>query len=154
MKIIAECAINWDTLEEAKLMISKCKDLGLFAAKFQLYNEESLEGIEDPKVKEYCLKRMLSFGQAHELFNYGKSIGQEVFFTPSFEKAVDWCEEIGVNYYKIRLNLSFIMVVTKMCTRCGCNVSIHEFMKGSKQSDGMHRYCKMCRESMPYRPEG
>ena len=46
------------------------------------------------------------------------------------------------------------MVVKKLCECCLCKVSIHEFMKGSTEKDGMYEYCKMCRESMPFKPEG
>ncbi len=36
MRIIAECSVNWEDLDEAKRMIDKCKELNLFAAKFQM----------------------------------------------------------------------------------------------------------------------
>jgi len=104
MILILENAINYDTLEEAKLMIQKgrllTKKTGVRTlSKFQLFNEGN---IVNPEHKEYCLKRMLSKEDARELVEYGKSIRQEVFFTVDFPEAVDWCEEIGVNYYKIR----------------------------------------------------
>ena len=46
-------------------------------------------------VKEHCLSIMLTKEKAKELFDYGQSIGQEVFFTPMFPEAVEWCEEIS-----------------------------------------------------------
>ena len=45
---------------------------------------------------------MLDYNKAKELFDYGVSIGQDVFYTPMYPEAVDICEKIGVNYYKIR----------------------------------------------------
>jgi len=103
MNIIAECAVNWVDLKEAKRMIDECKRLGLFAAKFQLYNIDTIKDLKG-EVFNYCFDRMLEKEDAKELFDHGKSINQEVFFTPMFEDAVEWCEEIGVNYYKIRFN--------------------------------------------------
>lgn len=102
IKIIGECAVNWNDLEEAKRLIKACKEAGIWACKFQLYNKANLRLIEDPLVQEYCLRRMLDYNSALELFEYGKSIGQEVFFTCMYPESVDICERIGVNYYKVR----------------------------------------------------
>ncbi|MBU0497894.1 MAG: hypothetical protein KKG04_08090 [Candidatus Thermoplasmatota archaeon] len=41
-------------------------------------------------------------------------------------------------------------IVTKMCPRCYCLVSIHEFMRGPTKSDGMHTLCRMCRGSFSF----
>ena len=94
MKIIAECGINWRNLKEAKLMIKKSKEVGCWATKFQLFTKK-----EAPNL---LFRLYLRKWEVAELFNYGKEIGQEVFFTPMYLKAIDWCEDIGVNYYKIR----------------------------------------------------
>lgn len=103
MILILENAINWNTLEEAKLMILKGKELtdttGVKTmSKFQLFTENEVVNKEH---LEYCKARMLTFEQAKELFEYGKEIGQEVFFTPMYD-CIDFLEELGVNYYKIR----------------------------------------------------
>jgi len=95
MKIIAECGVNWRSLEEAFLMIKKAKEVGCWAAKFQLFKPSQID-------KKLPLDLYLTKEDAKLLFVYGKSIGQEVFFTPMFLEAVEWCEEIGVNYYKVR----------------------------------------------------
>jgi len=124
MKVIAECGVNWlvdngfKPLENAKLMILEAKNVGCWAAKFQLFNEgivkETVDGmIKDVKTRgmrnyleyEYTkqLRRgILSKEEAKELFEYGEKEGINVFFTPMFLEAVDWCEDIGVKYYKIR----------------------------------------------------
>lgn len=95
MRVIAECGVNWRSFDEARLMIQKAKDAGCWAAKFQLFTKK-----EAPNLPEHLY---LSHGQAEMLFDTGKhEVGIEVFFTPMFLEAVDWCEQIGVNYYKIR----------------------------------------------------
>lgn len=101
IKIICEPAANWEgDLEKAKEFIREAKRLGLFAVKFQMYNEEIIS--VNPQYFEYLVKCILTEEQAKELFEYGKDIGQEVFFTCMYPEAVNICERIGVNYYKIR----------------------------------------------------
>lgn len=94
MRVIAECGVNWGSMREAKLMIQKAKESGCWAAKFQLFTKK-----EAPNLPEHLY---LTFEGAKELFDYGKSIDMEVFFTSMFLEAVNWCEQIGVKYYKIR----------------------------------------------------
>lgn len=101
MRIICEPAANWEgDLDKAKEFISESKRLGLWAIKFQLYDEHVMQG----PYYDYLKKSQLDYGMAKELFEYGKSIDQEVFFTVMYEEAVDICERIEVNYYKIRYN--------------------------------------------------
>lgn len=102
MKIIAECGCNYKNMEEAKEMIRECKRLNIFLCKFQIFNEDNIKDIEDPKVREFLRSIMLDYDKAKELFDYGREIGQEVFFTPMFENAVDWLFELKVPYCKIR----------------------------------------------------
>ncbi|MDH3324150.1 MAG: N-acetylneuraminate synthase family protein [Candidatus Peregrinibacteria bacterium] len=99
MKIVAEAGCNWSTMEEAKQFIDESKRLGLWATKFQIYNDEL---IKDHPDREFLKSIMIDKEIAMILFEHGREIGQEVFFTPMFEEAVNWCEQIGVNYYKIR----------------------------------------------------
>lgn len=96
IKIIAEAGCNWTTIMEAKQMIIKTRNVGCWAAKFQLFTKEMAK---KAKIPEYL---SLSKSETQDLFEYGKRHGIEVFFTPMYPEAVDWCEEIGVNYYKIR----------------------------------------------------
>lgn len=107
MILILENAINWDTLDQAKEMILKgrllTKKTGVKTlSKFQLYDETNLKQVQDPKVQEYCRERMLTYCQAKELFEYGKGIGQEVFFTPMNLEMMDWIPLLDCNYIKIR----------------------------------------------------
>jgi len=98
MKVIAECGVNWRNFDEAMLMIKKAKEAGCWAAKFQLFKPSNLADAH----KELPEHLYLTKGQAEFLFDYGKDAGINVFFTPMFEEAIDWCEAIGVNFYKVR----------------------------------------------------
>lgn len=100
MKIIAECGCNWDSLEQAKEMIRRSKEVGCFASKFQIYNEDV---IKSSLHFDFLKSIMINKEIAEKLFNYGKSIKQEVFFSVMYPSAIEWLEnKIGVNYYKIR----------------------------------------------------
>jgi sialic acid synthase SpsE len=78
----------------ARIMIKKAYEAGCWAAKFQLFTEK-----EAPNLPKHLY---ITKVQAKNLFQYGKRLGIEVFFTPMFPEAVDWCEDIGVKYYKVR----------------------------------------------------
>jgi sialic acid synthase SpsE len=94
--IVAECCESWHDLDEAKRMIDVAHEInpaGL--VKFQLHDPE------DEGFTEWTKSHALTFDQAKELFDYGASIGQEVFFSVFGVKYVDWCEKIGVKRYKI-----------------------------------------------------
>jgi len=93
-EIVAACEINWETLDEAKEMIKQSKLAGASHAKFQLYSENEIKR-DPPLIREHERKIMLTKEDAKELFDYGKEIGQSVFFTPMFLEAVYWLEEIG-----------------------------------------------------------
>ena len=99
MKVIAEAGCNHSNLCEAIEMINRSKEIGCWATKFQIYNDDLIKDSED---YEFLKSIMLDSLAVRVLFEHGKSIGQEVFFTCMFPEAVDWCELIGVNYYKIR----------------------------------------------------
>lgn len=101
IKIICECGVNWRTLDEAFQFIDACKQLNLFACKFQLYSEEQIREA-NPKIQDFLRSIMLSYEDAGDLGNYGRKIGQEVFFTPMYPEAVDFLEGFDINYYKIR----------------------------------------------------
>lgn len=95
--IIAECGQNFmGDMELAREMIELAKFHQASLVKFQLYDHNILyEGHpEIPNVE-------LSFDDAKMLFDYGKEIGIEVFFSVFDVERVRWCEEIGVKRYKI-----------------------------------------------------
>jgi sialic acid synthase SpsE len=64
--------------------------------KFQLYDHNKLYDAH-PEVPDSSL----TFEQARDLFEYGKNIGIEVFFSVFDSERVKWCEQIGVKRYKI-----------------------------------------------------
>ena len=96
IKIIAECGVNYNSIEEAKEMIKRSKEVGCWASKFQLFTPEVA-----PNLPEHLY---LSFDHARELFEYGKSIEHVVFFTPMYIEAIDFLETIDIEYYKVRYN--------------------------------------------------
>ena len=92
MEIVAECGVNWRTKEEAFEMIKQSKISGASHSKFQIFNEET---IKDSPLKKELTPLILTIEDVQELYEYGKEIGQSVFFTPMFLEAVYWLEEIG-----------------------------------------------------------
>jgi len=101
MKVIAECGVNWDDLDQAKAMINKSRWALCDYAKFQLYNKQV---IKDSPLRAELTERMLTRKDAYELFDYGIKIGHPAIFTPMFMKAVDWIEDMGCQLIKIRYN--------------------------------------------------
>ncbi len=79
----------------AKHLIREAKLNGGDLCKFQLYSHEKL--YKDTNIPN-C---ELSFEQAKELFDFGKGIGMEVFFSVFDIERVKWCEWMGVKRYKI-----------------------------------------------------
>ncbi len=79
-------------------MIEEAKDAGADLVKFQLYDAE--DDKDKPHYK-FSKQSELSFDQAKMLFDYGKEVGIEVFFSVFGVKYVEWCETIGVRRYKI-----------------------------------------------------
>jgi len=96
MKIIAECGCNWKDIDEAKEMIKKCGEVKVDLVKFQLFSRRYAL---DNKIPVYL---SVEYDQAKELFDYGKSIKQEVFFTAFDVERLDWAFEFGVKYFKLR----------------------------------------------------
>lgn len=96
--IICELCTNWNDIQMAKLMIKVAKEKGAGLAKFQLYNAEDDRG--KPHY-DWVKAHELTFDQAKMLYDYGESIGMEVFFSIFSPHFVGWCERIKVKRYKI-----------------------------------------------------
>jgi len=92
-------------------LIQLAKQNGADLVKFQLYDTDSIYPPDSP-FKQQAKEAELSFDQVLMLFNFGKAVGIEVFFSVFDVKRVEWCEEIGVKRYKIaysqRNNLDLI----------------------------------------------
>ena len=96
-KIIAEIGQNHcGNMQLAKILIGLARLYGADLVKFQLYDHKKLYGNNGgiPNVE-------LSYEQAKELFEYGKMLDIEVFFSVFDTEHIRWCEEIGVKRYKI-----------------------------------------------------
>jgi sialic acid synthase SpsE len=99
--IISEIGQNFvGNLDLAKKMIQLSRDGGAGLAKFQLFDTDKLY---QKGTKNYQLAKEseLDFDEAKMLFDYGKEVGIEVFFSVFDIERVRWCEEIGVKRYKI-----------------------------------------------------
>ena len=96
--IIAEIGQNFvGDMELAKKLIELARGNSADLAKFQLYDSKKLYG-------EYQSTE-LTKEQAFMLFNYGKEIGIEVFFSVFDIERVKWCEEMGVRQYKVAFSM-------------------------------------------------
>ncbi len=96
--IYPDACTNWNDLAEARQMIAVAKDCGCAMIKFQLFDAE------DDRNKphyQWVKDHELTFEQAKMLFDYGASIGMEVFFSVFGVQYVEWCERIGVKRYKL-----------------------------------------------------
>jgi sialic acid synthase SpsE len=96
IEIIAEFGCNWDNYQRLKKMMDRCVDLGITLVKFQLWRELQVPD----EVRHMHINEELARG----IFEAGLNRNLEVIFTPFYPEAVDICERIGVNYYKIRYN--------------------------------------------------
>jgi pseudaminic acid synthase len=98
--IIADISSNWSgSILAAKRLIREAKDNGSDIAKFQLYQTKHLN--RDVKTLSKLKDMEIDFNTAKILFDYGKEIGFDVFFSVFFPEAVEWCEKIGVKLYKL-----------------------------------------------------
>lgn len=91
--IVAEISQNFHNLDEAKELTRLAQENGADLVKAQLFDGMKLYGKRIPAE--------LNFEQAKELFDYGASIGIEVFYSVFAPEQVEWCERIGVKRYKI-----------------------------------------------------
>lgn len=94
MNIICELGCNWNNIRDFRTMVLMCKEMGIKFIKMQMFKPEM--------VPKELRKMYIGKGRAKYFFNFAKSYGIELFFTPMYPGAVDILEEIGVNYYKIR----------------------------------------------------
>lgn len=92
--IVAEIGQNFcGDIELAKYLIHEAKQNGANLAKFQLYDSVKLYGEQQ--------NTELRKDAAQLLFEYGKEIGIDVFFSVFDLERFQWCEDMGVKYYKL-----------------------------------------------------
>ena len=135
--LIAEIGVNYydiahkegiTPLEAAKLMISRAKEAGIHAVKFQTYKAETLAAKESPsywdtseetETSQYSLfKKFDSFGEEEyrELYQYSEELGIEFLSTAFDIDSADYLDEM-MNVYKISSsdlnNLPFVAYQAK-----------------------------------------
>jgi sialic acid synthase SpsE len=97
--IIAEIGVNWDgDFDLAKEMMTKAKEAGCDAVKFQAFNEEIVK--EHPE-RSRLMKSAISNGNIETIDRIARSIEIEWFCTPMYTKAVDILDPY-VHRFKIR----------------------------------------------------
>ncbi len=98
-KIIAEFGVNWKSIKEFEDMVLLCRALGIKHVKMQMWKKEQIP----EKLKE--LRTMyIGPGRAKYCFKFAKKHGIELFYSVFYPEAIDICEKIGVNFYKIRFD--------------------------------------------------
>ncbi len=86
--------MNWNSNRTFISMIGRCMELNIKFVKMQLFKRDTV-----PKDIQHT---HIGIAQAQFFFNYAKARHIELFFTPMYPAAINICEEVGVNYYKIR----------------------------------------------------
>jgi len=97
IKIIAEFGVNWNDVKDFETMVLLCKSLGIKFVKMQMWKKEQIP----EKLKE-LRKMYVGKGRAKYCFKFAKKHGIELFYSVFYPKAVDICEDVGVNFYKVR----------------------------------------------------
>ncbi len=109
VKIISEIhPQHFGSMDEVKRMILQNKICGADYVKVQLYSSQKLFNNKDREFLEITKKEF------HEMHSFAKSVGIELFASIFDEEKIDWCEEIGVNLYKIA---SRSVVDKKLCEK-------------------------------------
>jgi len=134
--IISEIGQNFlGSMDLARTLIQLSKKGGADLAKFQLYDQDKLYKDDTPNVE-------LSFKNAKMLFDYGKEIGMEVFFSVFNVEKVKWCEEIGVKRYKIASRMRDIDVLREVeHTSKPTIISVDPNLSSARNFDGIQLFC-------------
>jgi len=99
--LVAEIGVNWDgNFELAQTMLTKAKQMGFDAVKFQSFNELI---IGDHPQKERLLKSSISKQNIEKINELAKSIEIEWFCTPMYPGAIELLDPY-VRRYKIRFH--------------------------------------------------
>ena len=101
IQIIVDPGCNWVGISDLKVLMRRCKEAGVTFFKPQLWECDALYSPDDNPFYEWQKNHELSFDQAKEIFDYGEEINLPVFFSVYDPERVAWCEEIGVERYKI-----------------------------------------------------
>jgi sialic acid synthase SpsE len=97
--VIAEIGVNWDgDLGLVRNMITKSKEFGCNAVKFQAYNEDLVKS--HPEWKR-LMKATILPENIEEIDKIARNVGIEWFCTPMYPKAVDMLEPY-IKRFKLR----------------------------------------------------
>lgn len=99
--VIVDPGCNWNgDFSLLKELARECREAGADGFKPQLWATYTLYQPANPhfEIQRRC---ELTFNQAKDIFEYGREIGIEVFFSAFDVERVEWCERIGVKRYKI-----------------------------------------------------
>ena len=94
MEIIAEFGCNWKTIKDFETMVLLCKTLNIKFVKMQMWKKD--------KVPKEVRSMYIGKGRAKHCFKFAKKHGIELFYSVFYPEAIDICEGIGVNFYKVR----------------------------------------------------
>jgi len=96
VKIIAEVHPQFmGSMNELERMIIQCKVNGADYIKVQLYNSKKLFNNNDRDFLEITKKEFF------QIANYSQKIGIKLFASIFDEEKINWCEDAGVDIYKI-----------------------------------------------------
>ena len=96
MKIISEIGINHNgDFRKMEELIRQSSIGGADYAKFQLYNSVRVFGDESRKKNEFTFEQVKTLKEICDHYNI------EFFASVFDEEKLEWCEDIGVNLYKI-----------------------------------------------------
>ena len=96
IKIIAEIhPQHMGSIEEVQRMILQCKTGGANYIKVQLYNSKKLFNNLDREYLEFTKDEFL------KIADYSKQVGIKLFASIFDEEKIDWCEEAGIDLFKI-----------------------------------------------------
>jgi len=125
--IIAEIGGNFQTFEEAKILVDLAAKTGVDAIKLQTYKADTivtktarfdLDNVGNMLQRELFEKYQIDFALHEKVFAYIESKGLDWFSTPSHKTDVDMLEELNVPAHKLgaddATNLPLIRYVAKL----------------------------------------
>lgn len=95
--LIAEIGVNWNSIDEFEVMLSRLANIGIKYAKGQIFTNAYKAIEKHPSL----INNVLSFEQARHLMDYAKQLGITLFWTPSEDAAVDTVIALKPEFIKI-----------------------------------------------------
>lgn len=147
IKIVADPGCNWKNINDLKMMMKQCKEIGVDSFKPQLWECDALYH-EKSKWYDWQKSHELTKENAQDIFNYGKEIGLHTFFSVFDTKRVEWCEEMGVDTYKVAASMVFDTNLREAISKTGKKTIVSDSLQfmstyGNKRlsNDELLLYC-------------